>query len=76
MLNNPNPLFSEAGKCIHLTNVNLNHFKIIEATGLKIIISRSPWMESPIKPNLMKIYISVQKLFVGDTKIGKLIRLH
>jgi hypothetical protein len=32
-------------------------------------------MESPIKPNFMKIYRSVQKLFVGDTKIGKLIRL-
>jgi hypothetical protein len=30
---NPNPLLSKA----HLTNFNLNIFKIIEAMGLKII---------------------------------------
>jgi hypothetical protein len=27
---------------IQLTNLNLNHFKIVEAMGLKIIASRSP----------------------------------
>jgi hypothetical protein len=27
---------------VHLTNLNLNNFKIIEAVGLKIIASRSP----------------------------------
>jgi hypothetical protein len=26
----------------HLTNLNLNNFKIIEAMGLKIIVSMSP----------------------------------
>jgi hypothetical protein len=28
----------------HLTNVNLNTFKMTEAMWLKIIASRSPWM--------------------------------
>jgi hypothetical protein len=38
MENNPNPLLSKA----HLTTLNINKFKMIEATGLKIIASRSP----------------------------------
>jgi hypothetical protein len=37
-INNPNPQFSKA----HLTNLNLNNFKIIESMGLEIIASRSP----------------------------------
>jgi hypothetical protein len=37
-INNPKPLLSKA----HLTTLNLNNFKIIEAMGLKIIVSRSP----------------------------------
>jgi hypothetical protein len=32
MEHNPNPQFSKA----HLTNLNLNNFKMIEAIGLKI----------------------------------------
>jgi len=32
----------------HLTNLNLNNFKMIEAMGLKIIASRSPWMALPL----------------------------
>jgi hypothetical protein len=32
---------------IQLTNLNLNHFKMIKAMGLKIITSRSPLMMSP-----------------------------
>jgi hypothetical protein len=36
--NNPNPKLSKA----HLTTLNLNNFKMIEAIGLKIIASRSP----------------------------------
>jgi hypothetical protein len=36
--NNPNPQLSKA----HLTNLNLNNFKMIEAMGLKIIASGSP----------------------------------
>jgi len=39
-INNPNPQFSKA----HLTTLNLSNFKMIEAMGLKIIASRSPWM--------------------------------
>jgi hypothetical protein len=27
--------------------LNLNNFKMIEAVGLKIIVSRSPWMALP-----------------------------
>jgi hypothetical protein len=42
-MNNPNPLFSMA----HVTNLNLNDFKMIEAMGLKIIPSRFPSMASP-----------------------------
>jgi hypothetical protein len=38
MLNNPNPLLSKA----HITSLNLSHFKMVEAMGLKIIASRSP----------------------------------
>jgi hypothetical protein len=37
-INNPNPLLSKA----YLTNLNLNHFKMVEAMGLKIIALRSP----------------------------------
>jgi hypothetical protein len=37
-INNPNPLLSKA----HLTMLNVNKFKMIEAMGLKIISSRSP----------------------------------
>jgi hypothetical protein len=36
--NNPNPQFSKA----HLTTLNLNNFKIVEAMGLKIIALRAP----------------------------------
>jgi hypothetical protein len=35
---NPNPLLRKA----HLTTLNINKFKVIEAMGLKIIASRSP----------------------------------
>jgi hypothetical protein len=31
-INNPNPVLSKA----HLTNLNLNHFKMVEAMGLKL----------------------------------------
>jgi hypothetical protein len=34
---NPKTLLSKA----HLTNLNLNHFKVVKAMGLKIIASRS-----------------------------------
>jgi hypothetical protein len=43
LLNNPNPLLSKA----HLTTLNLSHFKMVEAMGLKIITSRFPWMALP-----------------------------
>jgi hypothetical protein len=38
MEHNPNPVLRKD----HLTNLNLNIFKIIEAMGLKMIASRSP----------------------------------
>jgi hypothetical protein len=37
-MNNPNQQRSRA----HITNLNFNNFKIIEAMGLRIIDSRSP----------------------------------
>jgi hypothetical protein len=37
-INNPNPLFSK----VHLTDLNLNNFKVVEAMGFKIIALRSP----------------------------------
>jgi hypothetical protein len=37
-INNTNPQFNK----VHLKTLNLNNFKIIKATGLKIIASRSP----------------------------------
>jgi hypothetical protein len=37
-MNNPNPQFRKA----HVTNLNLNNFKMIEAMGLKIIASMPP----------------------------------
>jgi hypothetical protein len=37
-IHNPNPQFRDA----HLTTLNLNNFKNIEAMGLKIIASRFP----------------------------------
>jgi hypothetical protein len=42
-INNPNPQFSSA----HLTDLDLNNFKTIEAMGLKIIALRSPRMALP-----------------------------
>jgi hypothetical protein len=39
--------------CLQLTTLNLNHFKMVEDMGLKIIASRSTWM-------------TVRKLLVGD----------
>jgi hypothetical protein len=37
-INNTNPLLSKA----HLTTLNLNYFKVVEALELKITASRSP----------------------------------
>jgi hypothetical protein len=50
MLNNPNPLLSKVEWrrcCIHLTTLNLNHFKAVEAIRLKVVSSTSPAMVSP-----------------------------
>jgi hypothetical protein len=38
MEHNPNPLLSK----VHLTTLNIDKFKMIEALGLKIIASKSP----------------------------------
>jgi hypothetical protein len=37
-INNPNTLLSK----VHLTNLNLIHFKIVETMGTKITASKSP----------------------------------
>jgi hypothetical protein len=50
MPNNPNPLFSKAEwfrYCSHLTHLNLNHFKVVEAMGSKVIAVTSHAMASP-----------------------------
>jgi hypothetical protein len=35
--------------CFHLRNCNLNHFKVVEAVGLKVVASTSSSMASPYK---------------------------
>jgi hypothetical protein len=42
-INNTNPQFRKA----YLTILNLNNFKVIEAMGIKIIVSKSPWVALP-----------------------------
>jgi hypothetical protein len=49
----------------HLTTLNLNNFKMIEAMGLKKTLHRGPVGIVSIR-NFMKIYEVVQKLLVGD----------
>jgi hypothetical protein len=44
MEHNLNPQFTKA----HLTNLNLNNSKMIEAMGLKIIASMSSWKALPL----------------------------
>jgi hypothetical protein len=49
MLNNSNPLLIKAEWCRysnHFSDLNLNHVKVVEAMGLKVIASRSPAMAS------------------------------
>jgi hypothetical protein len=44
MLNNLNPFLSKfewCNLCVHLRNLNHNHQNMVEATGLKVISSRS-----------------------------------
>jgi hypothetical protein len=38
MQHNPNPQFSKA----HLTALNINNFKVIDAMGIKVVTARSP----------------------------------
>jgi hypothetical protein len=64
-INNPKPLLSKD----HLTNLNLNNFKMIQDMGLIIIASRSlEWNYLCTIPNFMKIYQAVRKLLVGGTQ--------
>jgi hypothetical protein len=48
-----------------LTNLNLNHFQVVEAMGLKLL-HRGPLDGITSLPNIMKIYQAVQKLLAGD----------
>jgi hypothetical protein len=54
MEHNPNPLLSKA----HLTTLNLNNFKMIEAMGLEIIASMAlpPYQISQKSTKQFKIY--------------------
>jgi hypothetical protein len=50
VLNNLNPLLSKVDwwrKYIHLRSLNLNHFQMVDTTGLKFVESRSPSMILP-----------------------------
>jgi hypothetical protein len=55
-INNPNPQFRKA----HLSTLNLNNFKTVEAMGIKIIESRSLNGITSV-PKFMKIYQAVQE---------------
>jgi hypothetical protein len=47
-------------------NLNLNHFKVVEAMRLQIIGIEVPLNGIASLPNFMKIYQTVQKLVEGD----------
>jgi hypothetical protein len=53
MLNNLNPLLRKDNwcrLCIHLTDLNLNNCKVVEAMGLKVVASRAlPTASFPYK---------------------------
>jgi hypothetical protein len=61
MEHNPNPQFNKA----HLTALNINNFKTIEAVGLKNYCIEVPLNGITSTPNF--IYQVVQKLLVEDT---------
>jgi hypothetical protein len=53
----------------HLTTLNLNNFKTIEAMGLHVKLLHG----ITSIPNFMKIYQAVQKLLVGDKQTDRLV---
>jgi hypothetical protein len=59
---NPNPLLSKA----HLTTLNLNNFKIVEAKNYCIKV---PLNGITSLTNLMKIYQLISKLLVGTERL-------
>jgi hypothetical protein len=64
MLNNPNLLFSKVEwcrYCNHLTTLNLSHFKVVEAMGLKLVAS-VPCNTIATLQNFIQIYQLVQYL--------------
>jgi hypothetical protein len=74
MLNNPNTLLSKAEwcrYCIHLTTLNLYHFTVVEAMGLKAVASISPAMASPPYTISSKSINRFKSCWVGrDTQTG------
>jgi hypothetical protein len=62
-INNPNPQFSK----VHLTTLNLNNFKMIEAMGKNYCIE-VPLNGTTSVPNFIKFYHAVKKLLAGDTQ--------
>jgi hypothetical protein len=70
----PKPLLSKAEwcrYCIHFTTLNLNHFKMDEAIGLKAVESRSPYNGITPIQHFIQIYELVQKLFGGHTQADR-----
>jgi hypothetical protein len=65
-INNPNSLLSKA----HLTNLNLNHFKMVEDMGITNYYIEVPLNGIICPPNFMKLYQAVQKL-VGETQTDR-----
>jgi hypothetical protein len=66
-----NPIVGKA----HLTTLNLNNFKMMEAMGLKIIASRSHLNDINSVLNFMKLYQAFQKLLVGTQTVTQTDRL-
>jgi hypothetical protein len=75
MINNPNPLLSKAEwcrYCIHLTYLNLNNFKVVEAMGLKVITSTSPAMTS-LPSKFHSVLSTGSKLTRWDTQADRVV---
>jgi hypothetical protein len=68
-IKNPNPQFSKA----HLTDLNLNNFKMVEAMRLKNYLVEVPLNRVNSVSNIVKIYQVVEKLLVGDRETDRVV---
>jgi hypothetical protein len=74
MVTKRNPYFLKADWfrfCSHLRSLNLYHFKVVKAMGLKAVEVTFNGMNSLL--NCMKVYQLVQKLLVEDTHTDRLV---